>query len=118
MVRNEIRNFGFVRVADDKRNTGESSEFFGGALGITAGDEDFGRGILRVYFPDGVSGLSVGCSGDGASVDDDKFRAVWRRNRGATAVEQLALDSGAVGLGGAAAELFEVKGGHRTKQGI
>ena len=94
MVRNEIRNFGFVRVADNKRNTGESCELFGSALGITAGDEDFSRGISRMYFADGIAGLGVGCRGDGASVDDDKFRVVWRRNRGATAVEQLALDSG------------------------
>ena len=32
---------------------------------------------------------------------------------GTAAIEELALDGGAVGLGGAAAELFDVKGGHR-----
>jgi len=112
----EIGNLRLVRIADDEGDAGESGEIFGGALGVTAGNENFGGGILRVDFADGVAGLRVGGGGDGAGVDDDEF-GVLRGGRGSTAaVEELALDGGAVGVGGAAAELFDVEGGHDARK--
>ncbi len=99
-------------IADDKRDAREGSEFFRGALSITAGDEDFGNGVLGVDFSDGVAGLRVGGGSDGAGVDDDEFGVVRRSRDCAAAIEELAFDSGAIGLGGATSELFDVKGGH------
>ena len=75
----EFGNLGFMGVADDKRDTGERSEFFGSALRIAARDQDFCRRILRVYFADGVAGLGVGGGSDRAGVDDDEFGFFRRR---------------------------------------
>ena len=63
-------------------------------------------------FPDGVASLGVGSSGNGASVDDNKFGAIWIDGQGASLIAELALDGCAVGLGGAAAKLLDVEGRH------
>src|SRR5260221_6306423 len=113
----EAGNLGFVGIADNERDAGESGQFFGGALGVTAGDENFGGGILRVDFANGIAGLRVGGGCDGAGVDDDELGGL-RRSRGcAAAVQELALDGSAVGLGGAAGELFDVESGHGARTG-
>ena len=62
-------------------------------------------------FADSVAGLSVSGGGDGTSIQDDDVGAL-RGCRSAAAVEELAFDGGTIGLGGAAAELFDVEGGH------
>src|SRR5260221_7976748 len=89
----EAGNLGFVGIADNERDAGESGQFFGGALGVTAGDENFGGGILRVDFANGIAGLSVGGGGDGAGVDDDELGGL-RRSRG------WAATGGGVGFDG------------------
>ena len=63
-------------------------------------------------FADGVAGLGIGGGGDGAGVHDDDGGGVESRGEGAAAVEELALEGGAVGLRGAAAELLDEEGGH------
>ena len=112
MGRDQIGDLGFVGVADHVGDAGESGEFFGGALGVTAGDDDFGGGFGGVEFADGVAGLGVGGGGDGTGVEDDDVGSVGRGGQTAATVEELALDGGAVSLGGAAAELLDVEGGH------
>lgn len=108
----EIGDLRFMGIANDEGDTRKGGDFFGGALCIAAGDENFGGGILRVDFADGIAGLCVCCGGDGAGVNDHKFGVLRRRCSGAAAVEELALDGGAVGLCGAAAELFDVERRH------
>ena len=117
MRSDEIRNLRFVGIANDEGDARKGGDFFGGALGVAAGDENFCGGILRVDFADGVASLCVCGGGDGAGVDDDEFGVLRRRCSGAAAVEELALDGGAVGLCGAAAELFDVERRH-GKQSI
>src|SRR5882724_7814540 len=117
MLSDEIRNLRFVGIANDEGDARKGGDFFGGALGVAACDENFGGGILCVDFADGVAGLCVCGGGDGAGVDDDEFGVLRRRCSGAAPVEELALDGGAVGLCGAAAELFDVERRH-GKQSI
>jgi len=62
---------GFVGVADDEGNAGESGNFFGGSLGIAARYQDARGGIGGVDFADGVAGLGVSGCGDGAGVKHD-----------------------------------------------
>jgi hypothetical protein len=77
---------------------------------------------LRVDFADGVASLSIGGSGDGASVHDNEVSGACFVSRGVAAREQLAFEGVAVGVSGAAAELSNVKGRHRkqspAKQGF
>ena len=107
-----MRDLRFMRIANDPGDAGELAQFFGGALGVTAGDDEF-RGWARVMkFADGVAGLGVCRGGDGASVDDDDIRARCIFGGQATAIEQLAFQGGAISLRGAAAELFDMESGH------
>jgi len=108
----EIRDLGLVGVTNDEGNAGEGSEFFGSALSVTASDEDFRGGILRVDFADGVASLRVRGGGDRAGVDDDEFSALRRKNWHAAAVAELALDGCTVGLRGTTAKLLDVESGH------
>ena len=77
MIGDEIRNLGFVGVADDKGNAGESGEFLRSALRVASGDENFGSWISGVDLADCVASLRVCGRSDSTSIDDDKFRAVW-----------------------------------------
>jgi len=110
--RDEICDLGFVGVANNESDAGDSGEFFGSALGVAAGDDDFPRRVGSVGFADGVAGLGVGGGGDGAGVEDDDVGVRCRRCRGTATIEELAFDGGAVSLGGAAAELLDVKRAH------
>ena len=113
----ELGNLGFVGIADNESDAGKGCKFFGGALGVTAGDENLGGGILRVDFANGIAGLRVSGGSDGTGVDDDELGGL-RRGRGCAATaEELALDGSAVGLRGATAELFDVEGGHGARTG-
>src|SRR5256885_15119382 len=98
-----MRDLGFVGIANNERDAGEGRKFFGGALGVTAGDENFGGGVLRVNFANGIAGLGVGGGGDGAGVDDDELGGLGGSRGWAAAGQELALDGGAGGVRGAAA---------------
>ena len=113
----ELGNLGFVGIADDEGDAGKSGEFFGGTLGVAAGDNDASRGIGGVEFADGVAGLRVGGGGDGAGVEDDDVGDGRVRGKGKALLAELALDGGAVGLRGAAAELLDKESAHRRNSG-
>ena len=99
-------------IADDPGDAGEGGEFIGGALGVAAGDDDAGGGVGGVEFADGVASLGIGCGCYGAGVDDDDVGACGFERGSEAAIEELAFEGGAVSLGGAAAELFDVERGH------
>ena len=67
---------------------------------------------MGVDFSYGVAGLGVGGGGYCAGVEDDDGGRCGIGGRGAATVEELAFEGGAVGLGGTAAEVFYVVGGH------
>jgi hypothetical protein len=102
-----------VGIANDPGYAGESGEIFRGALGVTAGDNEASAGILRVDFTDSVAGLSIGGRGDGASVYDNEVSGGCFGRGNIAAREQLAFEGGAVGVGGAATELLNVKSRHQ-----
>ena len=66
----ESGDLGLVGVANDEGYAWENRDFFGGALGITAGYEDASGWIGRVDFSDGVAGLGVSGGGDCTSVEN------------------------------------------------
>src|SRR5229473_1235231 len=101
-----------VGIADDEGYTWEGGDFFRGALGITASYEDACGGIGRVNFANGVTRLSVSGSRDRAGVENNDVGRGRVRDKSAALFAKLPLDSRAVGLGGAAAELLNKKGVH------
>jgi hypothetical protein len=86
-------------------------------LRVAAGDDDLRGGIYGVELADGVASLGIGGGGYGASVQDYYVGSTWGICQGAAAIEELAFDGGAVGLGGAATELFDVESGHGESLG-
>lgn len=115
-VINELRNLWLVRIADDPDDPRESSDIFRSALGVTAGNDHAGSGIHCMDLADGVASLSISGGSDRASVHDDEICGGSFGDDGATALEQLTLDGGAVRLRSAAAELLDVESCHREIQ--
>ncbi len=103
----------FVGVADHGGDTGQGGNFFGSALGVASGDDDFCQRVLALHAADGGAGVLVGGIGYGTGIQYDE---VGLRSRGAgeAAGFELAFEGGAVGLRGAASEVFYVVGGHGT----
>ncbi len=99
-------------IADDPGNAGERGEFFGGTLGVTAGDDDLDGGVGGVKFSDGVAGLGIGGGGHRTRVDDNDVSGGGISHGTESALAQLALDGRAVRLRGAATELFDEEGRH------
>jgi hypothetical protein len=103
---------GFVRIADDKGDSGESSEFFGDALSIATGYDNFRDRILCVDLADGIARLRIGGGSNSTGVDDHDFGLLRAGRNTAAAFEQLALDGSSVCLRGAATELLDVEASH------
>jgi len=103
----------FVRVADHGTDAGQRRNFFGSALGIASGDDDFCQRILAPYAADGGASILIRGIRDRASIQNNK---VGFSGAGAdeAAVFELAFDGRPVGLGGATSEVFDVVGRHTT----
>ena len=104
----------FVRITDDLGDAGEGGDFLGGALGVASGDDDLGAGILAMDAADGGAGIVIGGGGDGAGIEHDEFSAVGSSGAFESLLLELALEGGAVGLGGAASEVLDVESCHET----
>jgi hypothetical protein len=103
-----------MRVADHLRNASKSSDLSGGALGIAAGDNDL---AVRVTAPDAANGGPGVLFGGGsycAGIKDYVISSGRGIGAAESQISKLLLDRSPVGLGGAAAEIFYVKAGHRT----
>ncbi len=103
-------------IADDPGDAGESGKFFRSTLGVAACDNEADGGVGGVELSNGFAGLSIGGGSDGAGVEDDDIGGCGRGGGGAAAIQQLALEGGAIGLGGAAAELFDKESRHLEPQ--
>ncbi len=63
-------------------------------------------------FADGIAGLGVGGRGYRAGIEDNDGGGGRIGRGGIATVEELTFESGAISLGGAAAELLDEEGGH------
>ena len=86
-----------------------AGQFFGRALRVAAGDDNFGLGIQAMRAADEGAGRAVGLGGHAAGVHDDHV-GCERLALGKRA--QLRSDRLAIGARGPAAEVFDVKTGH------
>ncbi len=104
---------GFVGIADDPFDAVHFREFFGRALGVAAGDEDAGGGILATNAADGGSRVVIRSRGDRAGVQDDDVGGFAGLGVRESAVGKLRFERGSVGLGGATSEILneETRGG-------
>src|SRR6266852_3967845 len=104
----------FVRIAYNHGDAGQCSNFTGSALGVAAGNYYLAGGIFATDTADGGTGVLFGGSCDGAGVQHHELSGSGAAGSIQPPVAELLFDGGAVCLGGAAAEIFDVKAGHRT----
>lgn len=103
---------GLVAVAENGGDAGERGQFLRGALGVAAGDDDAGQGVAAMGAADEGARGAVGLGGDAAGVDKNELGAVGDLKRMARGAE--ARGNGfAIGSGGAATEVLNVKISHR-----
>ena len=103
-----------MRVADDKVDARQSCDLFRSALRVTAGDDDSGFRILPADSANRGAGVLIGACCYGAGVQD--YNGGLRRTRGADepTLFELPFEGGAIGLGGAATEVFYKESGHMS----
>ena len=87
---------------------GMRRQFLGRALRVAAGHQNAGRGIFAMHAAHGLAHVFIGRGGDGAGVEHHEIggrrarRAASKPLRG-----EQRFESGAIGLGGAAAEILD-----------
>lgn len=84
------------------------------ALGVASGNYYLAVGVFATNAADGGPGILFGGGGDGAGVQHHELSSTAPVGAIETAVAELLLNGGTVGLGGPAAEIFDVKAGHGT----
>ena len=106
-----------VGVAHHQGHFGQGAQFGGGALGIAAGGDDDGIGMLAAGGAQGLSGFGIGGGGYRAGVDHHHIGAAGRRRYGAAAGRgKLPRQRAAVGLVQLAAVGFNGHGGRLRRQ--
>ena len=103
---------GLCELPTTCEDTGERGKFFGRALCVTSGGDNFRGGIRSVEFADGVARLGIGGRCNSAGVDDDDVGNRGSRREIVSLRAKLALDGGGVGLCSTTTELFNVEGRH------
>jgi len=101
-----------MRIADDKLDSGNGGNFVRRSLRVTSGDQNLRFGIFAMDATDGSAGVLIGGCGHGAGVENNDLRVVRRAGTLQSAVEQLPLDRGSVGLRSPASEILNVVGRH------
>ena len=101
-----------VRIAYDQIYPGQGRDFFGGALGITACNYDACFGILAADSTDCGTGILIGACRDRTGVQNYDRCPLRTRGAGQALFFELAFQGGAVGLRGAASEVFYKESGH------
>jgi len=99
-------------VAHDHIYARHGCEFFRGALRVAAGDYDSCSGILPADPADCGAGVLISACRDRAGIQDYDGRLCRSRSAREPLVLELTFDGGAVGLCGAASEVFNVVSGH------
>lgn len=96
-----------MAVADHRRYPVQAGEFFGGALGVAAGDQDAGFGVEPVGAADEGAGGAVGFGGDAAGIHNDQVGG-----GGALLIKagqtQAVADGFAIGARSPASEMFDM----------
>src|SRR5271156_3014261 len=100
-------------VADHSGYAGQRRNFLGSALGVASRDNNLRQRILALHAPDGGARVLIGGTGYGAGIQYDEVGLCCRGWVQPPRCE-LAFEDGAVGLSGAASEVFHVVGGHGT----
>ena len=81
----------FVGIAYDQIYPRQGGDFFGGALGVTAGYYDSCFGILAADSTDRGASVLISACGHGAGIQNDDRRLLWVRGSGKALLFELAF---------------------------
>jgi CheY-like chemotaxis protein len=90
----------------------DRGQFFRRSLRVATSDENAAPGIFPAHATDRGPCVLVRALRDGAGIEDDHFGIARRGSAFHSALQELALERGAVSLGGAAAKILYVEAGH------
>ncbi len=102
----------FVRVTHDPSDAFQTSNLLRSALRVAACHQDAALGIAAMDAAHELADFRVSRGRDGAGVEDGDLALLNRADFSEPGLEQLLLQSGAIGLAGAAAEIENVKSSH------
>ncbi len=101
-----------VRVAHHQRDAVDGGDFLGGALRIASGNQDAGSGVQAMNAPDGRTRVVIGRRGDRTGVQHHDLGLGRGGGTRQSLIGQLAFNGCAIGLGGAAPEVFYIETAH------
>jgi hypothetical protein len=107
-----LREFMFVRIADDQADAGQCGNLFGGALRVASCHYDLSVGILTADAADSGARILIGTCGNGAGVHHNYGSLSGSGGASHSALFELTFEGGTVRLGGAAAKIFYIVSGH------
>jgi hypothetical protein len=110
----DVCQFVFLRVADDVADPRQCGDFLRGTLGVTSGYYDLAFGIAATNAADRGAGVPVRFGSYGTGINHNNVGFSGMDGRAQALVDELALDDGTIGLGGAASEILHVKALHGT----
>jgi len=97
-----------VAVADDGVDFGEGGQLLGSALGVAAGDDDAGVGVVAMDAAHESAGLAVGFRGDATGIYNDNIGCGRAVGRVQAAMAQVGGNGLTVRAAGAASKVFNV----------
>ena len=101
-----------MRISDDERDAFDRGEFLRSALGIATGDQNARLGMVAMKAPDGLADFIVGGRGYCAGIENDQAGVRCGSGGREAFGDEAGFNGGAVGLGGAAAEVFDEESIH------
>jgi hypothetical protein len=101
-----------MRVADDQVHSWQGGDLFRSALRIASGDDDSGFRVLAADSANRGARVLVGARSHRAGVEDYDGSLRGTGGTRKSALFELPFEGGAIGLIGAAAEVFDKESGH------
>jgi hypothetical protein len=98
-----------VRIPNYLCHPRKRGNFLGSALSVATSHNNLTIGIFTVDTPYGRPSVLIGGSGHGASIQNHNFSLRGSYGADETSLTELSLNCGAIGLGGAAAEILHVE---------
>ena len=108
-ARDQLRDLSLMGITYYPFDAGHSRQLFRRPLGIAAGHQDAGRGVLAMDPAHGLAHVVVGGCGDRAGVENYEVGLSALRNGDEAFIGEQRLDGSAIGLRGAASEILNVK---------
>ncbi len=102
----QFRDLRLVGISHHPFDARHGGQFIGCALRVATRHQDAGRGVLAMHAAHGLAHVFIRSLGDGTGIQHYQIRLAALRHRFQTLGGKKCFESGAIGLGGPAAEVL------------